>query len=490
MGSSEDWEELLLPEIERQQNNGKEAAFRGIHHCRPDKKRISAKRGHFDHRVGSFVQVSLNKRHASKTMLESETETYREHQVPESYVDGWQGTVNVLARIFDVPAGLIMRVLPSEIEVLVANRTRGNPYERQEKAKLNTGLYCETVMATRSPLHVPNALEDPKWRDNPDVKLNMISYLGMPLMWPDGSVFGTICVLDDKARPYTQLYQDLLQQFRQIIERDFQLIARTGELEDTLHQLEQIQEKLVFSEKMAALGHLVAGITHELNSPVGVMRAAADVSGRCIERIDDLLEAGRSSLEGKLHKLLDVLRENLGLARTAESRVSQIVQSLKEFAALDQAELQRIDIHKDLDNTLVLIDQELRDRATVHKDYGDVPLIECYRSQISQVFMILLVTASEAIPGKGTITIRTRSETGKVFIEISDTGRGLAPDEMKKLFDFSFIRKGSRVAMSVGLSTVRQIIDKHHGNITVESEPGEGTTFQITLPIQGLLTHK
>lgn len=107
------------------------------------------------------MQVSLNKRHAAKTMLESETETYREHLVPESYVDGWQETVNVLARIFDVPAGLIMRVLPSEIEVLVANRTRGNPYERQEKARLNTGLYCETVMATRSPLHVPNALEDP-----------------------------------------------------------------------------------------------------------------------------------------------------------------------------------------------------------------------------------------------------------------------------------------------------------------------------------------
>ena len=416
-------------------------------------------------------------------MLQSETETYREHLVPESYVDGWQGTVNVLAQIFDVPAGLIMRVLPSEIEVLVASRTRGNPYEHQEKAGLNRGLYCETVMATRSPLHVPNALEDPEWRDNPDVKLNMISYLGMPLIWPDGSVFGTICVLDDKARPYTQLYQDLLQQFRRIIERDFELIARTGELEDTLHQLEQTQEKLVFSEKMAALGHFVAGISHELNSPVGVMRSAADLSGRCMERIDDLLEEEHSSLEGKLRKLLDVLRENIGLATTAESRVSQIVQSLKEFAALDQAELQRIDIHKDLDNTLALINQELRDRATVHKDYGDVPLIECNRSQINQVFMILLVNASEAMPSKGTITIRTRSETGKVFIEISDTGRGLAPDEMKKLFDFSFTRKGSRVGMNVGLSTVRQIIDKHHGNITVESEPNKGTTFTITLPI-------
>ena len=214
----------------------------------------------------------------------------------------------------------------------------------------------------------------------------------MPLIWPDGSVFGTICVVDDKPRLYTQLHQ--------------------------------------------------------------------------------------------LHKPLDVLRENLEIAKAAQSRVSQIVQSLKGFVALDQAALQRIDIHKDLDNTLVLIDHELRDRATVHKDYGDVPPIECYRSQINQVLMILLLNASEAIPGKGTITIRTDSENDKVFIEISDTGHGLAPHEMKQLFDFSFTRKGSRVGMNVALSTVRQIIEKHNGNITVESEPGEGTTFKITLPVQ------
>lgn len=420
-----------------------------------------------------------------------ETETYREHQVPKSYVEDWQETINVLARVFDVPAGLIMRVLPSELEVLVASSTRANPYKPPEKAKLNTSLYCETVMATRSPLHVPNALDDPEWRDNPDVKLNMISYLGMPLIWPDGSVFGTICVLDDKAQPYAEIYQDLLQQFRQIIERDFELIARTDELEDTLHQLEQVQEKLVFSEKMASLGQLVAGIAHEFNSPIGVMRAATDVSGRCIESIDDLLKEGHSShLKSKLHKPLNVLRENLGLAEAAELRVSKIVQSLKEFAALDQAEFQQVDIHKDLDNTLTLIDQELRDRVAVHKDYGDVPPIECYRSQINQVLMVLLVNASEAMLDKGTITIRTRSETGNVFIEISDTGRGLSPDEMKKLFDLSFTRKGSRVGMSVGLSMVRHIIDKHHGNIAVESTPGEGTTFQVTLPIKGLGTQR
>lgn len=161
----------------------------------------------------------------------SETQSYREHAVPESLVQKWQAAINTLARVLEVPAGLIMRALSTEIEVLVASHTESNPYEPREKADLNTGLYCETVMANRAPLHVPNALEDPQWKDNPDVKLNMISYFGMPLVWPDGSVFGTICVLDDKTRHYSPLYRELLDQFRQIIEGDFELLARATELE-------------------------------------------------------------------------------------------------------------------------------------------------------------------------------------------------------------------------------------------------------------------
>jgi len=112
-------------------------------------------------------------------MADSQSNTYRKHDVPEDYLRKWQETINVLARMFDVPAGLIMRVLPEEVEVLVSSQSEGNPYDPGERAKLDTGLYCETVMATQTPLHVPNALNDPEWRNNPDIELNMISYLGM-----------------------------------------------------------------------------------------------------------------------------------------------------------------------------------------------------------------------------------------------------------------------------------------------------------------------
>ena len=109
---------------------------------------------------------------------------YQKHEVPTEYLTKWQQTIDVLANVFEVPAGLIMRVLPDEIEVLISSQTDKNPYEPYEKANLNTGLYCETVMATRAPLHVPNALKDPDWKDNPDIALNMISYIGTPFVWP------------------------------------------------------------------------------------------------------------------------------------------------------------------------------------------------------------------------------------------------------------------------------------------------------------------
>ncbi len=170
--------------------------------------------------------------------------TYRKHDVPEDYLHKWQETINVLARVFNVPAGLIMRVLPEEIEVLVSSQSEHNPYEPGEKAELDTGLYCETVMATQSSLHVPNALKDPEWENNPDVKLNMISYLGMPLVWPDGSVFGTVCVLDQKELQSSENYMQLLKQFRQIIEGDFQLLERNVKLQDALRNLEEAHSSI------------------------------------------------------------------------------------------------------------------------------------------------------------------------------------------------------------------------------------------------------
>ena len=145
--------------------------------------------------------------------------------VPREIVGKWQEIVYLTAEIMHVPSALIMRVEPPTVKVFVSSETEGNPYEPDEAAPLNTGLYCETVMKTRQPLFVPDALSDKQWQSNPDIKLGMISYLGIPIVWPDGEIFGTICVLDKKPNEYSELYRKLLLQWRDVLQADLRSLA-------------------------------------------------------------------------------------------------------------------------------------------------------------------------------------------------------------------------------------------------------------------------
>ena len=157
----------------------------------------------------------------------------------------WQNVVDMAAELLSVPAGLIMRCHGDEIEVLVASASPGNPYHPGEKELLpGSGLYCETVIKTRQMLLVPNALQDEKWRNNPDIKLGMISYLGYPIFLPQGEVFGTICVLDIKGNTYSETYKKLLLQFKELIEAHLQLLFTTASLQDALIQVRTLQGML------------------------------------------------------------------------------------------------------------------------------------------------------------------------------------------------------------------------------------------------------
>jgi signal transduction histidine kinase len=146
-------------------------------------------------------------------------------KIPHWVSEKWQSIVDTMAELLNVPAGLIMRINGVHIECLIASRTPGNPYHPGDSEHLlGSGLYCETVINSRNRLLVPNALIDPHWKNNPDIKLNMISYLGFPLVWPDARPFGTICVLDCKGNSYSDIYKRLIEQFRDIIEQHLALI--------------------------------------------------------------------------------------------------------------------------------------------------------------------------------------------------------------------------------------------------------------------------
>jgi signal transduction histidine kinase len=163
-------------------------------------------------------------------------------QVPSEIVEKWQDIVNIIAEIVHVPSALVMKVESPNIKVFVSSESSGNPYERDELAPLNTGLYCETVMKTRQSLLVPDALRDEEWKSNPDIKLGMISYLGFPVTWPDGQIFGTICVLDRKGNSYSELYRKFVLQCRDVLEADLSALARlSGELSRSEAYLEEAQ---------------------------------------------------------------------------------------------------------------------------------------------------------------------------------------------------------------------------------------------------------
>jgi diguanylate cyclase (GGDEF)-like protein len=165
--------------------------------------------------------------------------------VPGNVQDRWQNIVDMMARLIDVPAGLIMRVVDDDIQVFVSSKTTGNPYHVGDREILrDSGLYCETVIRSNSRLLVPNALVDEDWNTNPDIKLNMISYLGFPICWPDKTPFGTICVLDNKTNAYSGLHEDLLLQFRDVIEQHLQLIHTNVQLAVAKAETESLNRQL------------------------------------------------------------------------------------------------------------------------------------------------------------------------------------------------------------------------------------------------------
>ena len=146
-------------------------------------------------------------------------------EISEDTLNKWQNIVDIMAELIGIPAALIMRLVESNIEVFISSQSDGNPYHPGDHEHfIGSGLYCETVINTNDKLLIPNAHTDEKWKNNPDIKLNMMSYLGFPILLPDGKPFGTICVLDNKENAYSETYENLIKNFREIIESQLELI--------------------------------------------------------------------------------------------------------------------------------------------------------------------------------------------------------------------------------------------------------------------------
>jgi len=174
-----------------------------------------------------------------------ENEQSPQVQISQGTLKKWQNIVDIIAELIDIPAALIMRLVESDIEVFVSSRSDGNPYHPGDHEHfLGSGLYCETVINSNDKLLIPNALTDEKWKNNPDIKLNMISYLGFPIILPDGKPFGTICVLDNKENAYSETYENFIKNFREIIESQLELIYMNSVLGEKNKSLSDYLEEI------------------------------------------------------------------------------------------------------------------------------------------------------------------------------------------------------------------------------------------------------
>lgn len=288
------------------------------------------------------------------------------------------------------------------------------------------------------------------------------------------------------ARSFNQMTQALREARGERERQAEQLRVQNEKLAAAMRDLEDTQQQLLLREKMASLGDLVAGVTHELNTPIGSARSGMDVSTRCVERMESVLDSVTEHLDDgarqQVARSLRVLRESLDNSDVAMARITDIVESLRNFARLDEAEYQRADVREGIDSALKLMHAELLGGITIDRQYGEVPQIHCNPGQLNQVFHIVLKNAAAALGSSGTITIDTRVQDDRLCIRFVDTGYGIPQQQLARLFEFGFT-KGKRVRLSAGLPTAYNIMQGHRGDIRVDSIEGEGTTVHVELPL-------
>jgi len=517
-------------------------------------------------------------------------------QVPPDIIRKWQEIVDLLADLMHVPSASIMRVEPPQIKVFVSSASKGNPCV---PGSVDTGPYCETVLKSRQPLRVTDALADETWRSNPHVKSGMISYLGVPISWPDGEIFGTICIRDNKRNAYSEAYLKLLLHFRDLLQADLKSLARLyGEIEtreakirrlvdanimgifvwdvegrileandaflhiigydredlaagrvrwtdltpsewrdDTARRVAEVtttgtvqprekeyfrkdgsrvpvliggaaigeepqqaiafvldlserkraeaqareaerryremQMELAHANRVATMGQLTASIAHEVKQPIAATVSNAQAALRWLERQPPDLEEVRQALA---HIVQD------------GKRAGDVVGRIRDLIKKAPPREDRLDINEAVREVIELTRSEAATNGvSVQSELaGGLPLIQGDRVQLQQVVLNLIINAAEAMSGASDgpreLLISTgTSDTGDVRVAVRDSGPGLTPAALERLFEPFYTSKPG--GLGLGLSICRSIIEAHGGRLWASANVPRGATFQFTLPV-------
>jgi PAS domain S-box-containing protein len=295
---------------------------------------------------------------------------------------------------------------------------------------------------------------------------------------------------------------ELLKQAEHLIQLNSELEVKKNTLEEALNKLKNAQSHLVESEKMVILGQLTAGIAHEINNPISFINSGIEglkmAFNQLVEVLNEYELITPKNIKQKLEEINE-LKNNINYStllsdvheltkdiKTGIFRTIEIIKELRTFSRLDESDLKLIDLHKNIDSTLVILRNKYINKIEIIKDYGKIPMIECYPGKINQVFLNILVNAIQAINEEGKIYIKTRitKKDGRKFLVVSikDTGKGMTDEVKKKIFEPFYTTKEAGEGTGLGLSISVSIIESHNGAIEVESKVGKGSTFSIYLP--------
>jgi two-component system, NtrC family, sensor kinase len=336
-------------------------------------------------------------------------------------------------------------------------------------------------------------------------QLSMLSGTFDEMVQQLGDAFETISLLKkDLEIKVEERTGELAQANQQLVQRQIYLEESNQKLEDALLQLRETQVQMIHSEKMVALGHLVAGVAHEINNTTNFITGALPALERNLREVQELLDvyegmdrrATKKVMTEKLARAEDLKREIeyerlrpslemlLANIREGARRTSQIMRDLNNFARPGTAEWKAIDIHESIDSTLALLYSEYKHQIEVIRDYQPgLPPVPCSPGQLNQVFMNLLLNATQAIEGSGQVRITTRAIAEYLHITIRDSGPGIVDEIRDRIFEPFFTTKPVGKGTGLGLSISYGIIKKHRGKILVRSAPEAGTEFEIVLPL-------